>query len=74
MLDALNLDLQNIALTARAIELTTPNFAAPYRIPDNTSEASLLSHATAVLALLEDKPTDSTATQAAKAALRARFA
>jgi hypothetical protein len=73
LLDALTLDLQNIARTARAIELTSPSFAAPYRIPDNPSEAAITTHADAVLLLLEEQPNDSAAIKTAKAALRARF-
>lgn len=73
LLDALTLDLQNIARTARSIGLTENGFAAPYRLPDNTSEAALLTHADAVLKLLEDQQGDPAPLLAAKAALRTRF-
>ena len=73
LLDALTLDFQNIARTARAIELTENGFAAPYRLPDNASERAIVTHADALLQILEDQPADSGATKAAKAALRARF-
>ncbi len=73
LLDALALDFQNIARTARAIELKETGFAAPYRIPDNPSESAITTHADALLVRLEDQPADSAATKTAKAALRARF-
>lgn len=73
LLDALGLDLQNIARTARRIGQQENGFAAPYRIPDNTSESAVTTHADAVLLRLEDQPADSAAVKTAKAALRARF-
>ncbi len=73
LLDALTLDFRNIARTARAIDLTEPGFAAPYRIPDNPAETAIATHADALLTLLEDQPGDSGATTTAKAALRAKF-
>lgn len=73
LLDALSLDFQNIARTARAIELNENGFAAPYRIPDSPAEHVLLTHADALLQILEDQPADSAAIKTAKAALRARF-
>ena len=74
LLDALHLDQRNIARTARAIELAEPGFASsPYRLPDNPAYAAVLTHADALLALLEDKPADTPAQTAAKTALRARF-
>ena len=73
LLDALSLDFQNIARTARAIELNENGFAAPYRIPDSPAEHLLLTHADALLQLLEEQPADTAATKTAKAALRARF-
>ena len=73
LLDALSLDLQNISRTARRIEAKENGFAAPYRLPDNTSESALTTHADSVLKCLEDQATDSAAVKTAKAALRARF-
>ena len=73
LLDALGIDLQNIARTAREIAKTENGFAAPYRIPDNTSESGVTIHTDAVLLRLEDQPADSTAVLSAKAALRDRF-
>ena len=73
-LDALQLDLKNLARTARAIALQDPDFAAPYRLPDNPSEAATLTHADAVLLLLEDQPTDDGPTRDARIARRAKFA
>lgn len=73
LLEALTFDFKDIARTARAIALTENGFATPYRIPDNPSEAAILTHADALLARLEDQPDDSAGTKTAKAALRARF-
>ena len=73
LLDALGLDLQNIARTARQIEQKENGFAAPYRIPDNTSESAITTHTDALLLRLEDQPADTAAVKTAKAALRARF-
>ena len=49
LFDALRLDLQNIARTARAIAETQPGFADKYRLPDNPSQAALLTAADAVV-------------------------
>ncbi len=71
--------MQNIARTARRIGQQENGFAVPYRIPDNTSESSITTHADSVLHLLEDNDDpvadggDTPAQKAAKAALRARF-
>ena len=73
LLDAVMIDLKNLARTARSIELTEKGFAAPSRIPDNPSESAITTYTDAVLQRLEDQPADSAATQTAKAALRARF-
>lgn len=73
LLDALVIDFKNIARTARSIELTENGFAAPYRIPDNPSEAAITTHADALLQRLEEQPADSLPVKTAKAALRARF-
>lgn len=73
LLDALVIDFKNIARTARSIEITENGFAAPYRLPDNPSEAAITTHADALLQRLEDQATDSTPVKTAKAALRARF-
>jgi hypothetical protein len=73
LLDALLLDLQAIARTARAIALKEPDFDTPYTVPANTAETPLLTHADAVLALLDEADDDPPATKTAKAALRAKF-
>jgi hypothetical protein len=73
LFDALGLDLQNIARTARRIEQKENGFAAPYRIPDKTSESAVTTHTDAVRLRLEDQPADSGEVNTAKAALRARF-
>ena len=42
LLDALRLDLQNIARTARAIDANEPGFADKFRPPDSPSQTALL--------------------------------
>ena len=61
------------ASAARRIEAKENGFAAPYRIPENTSESAVTTHADSVLKRLEDQAADSAAVKTAKAALRARF-
>jgi hypothetical protein len=73
LLDALGIDLVNISRTAGRIEQQENGFAAPYRLPDNTSESATLTHTDAVLLRLEDQKDDTAAVKTAKAALRARF-
>jgi hypothetical protein len=75
LLDALRLDLQNIARTARAIRLADASFpSGDYSpVPDDDAETPLVTHADAVLTLFEDAENDITAEKAAKAALRTRF-
>jgi len=73
LVDALVLDLKNIARTAREIDKKQPGFAAPYRIPDNPAESAITTHADSLLARLEDEADDPAAVKPAKAALRARF-
>jgi hypothetical protein len=73
LIDALSMDLKNIARTARCIEFTENGFATPYRLPDTPAESALTTHADAVLATLEDQSTDTASEKTAKAALRARF-
>jgi hypothetical protein len=79
LIDALRLDLKNIARTARSIELKENGFAAPYTIPNNPAESAITTHADAVLKLLEDNNApvaqggDTPEQKTAKAALRARF-
>ena len=75
LLDALSIDLQNIARTARYIELKDKEngFAEPFRLPNNTSEPATVTHTDAVLKRLEDQRGDPAATKTAKAALRTRF-
>ncbi len=73
--DALKLDLQNVARTARSIELrdNENGFATCYRLPNVPTEKAVTTLADAVLARLEDQEKDSAATKTAKTALRARF-
>ena len=52
LLDALRLDLQNIARTARAIDAAEPGFADRYRLPDSPSQTALLTTADAVVLAL----------------------
>ena len=73
LLDALALDLTNIARTAGTIERNENGFAAPYRLPGSPSESALTTHADSVLLRLEDQADDSAAEKTAKAALRAQF-
>jgi hypothetical protein len=49
LVDALRLDLQNMARTARAIEQDEPGFAGKYRVPD--SQSDLLTAADAIIEL-----------------------
>ena len=73
LLDALRLDLQNIARTARAIAQDEPGFADKFRTPDSPSQAALLTAADSFLAQLAIQPGDNAATQTAKTALVAKF-
>ncbi len=73
LIDALRLDLKNIARTARSIELKNNGFAAPYTLPNNPAESAITTHADAVLKLLENNPEETEDQINAKAALRARF-
>ena len=73
LLDDLRLDLQNIARTARSIELDEAGFASPYQLPTNTSDTALTTHANRVLDLLQPQLSDSPAVQAAKADLTQKF-
>ena len=73
LFDALRLDLQNIARTARSIELGEAGFASPYQLPTNTSENALTTHADRVLDRLQPAPGDPPAVLTAKAALTQKF-
>ncbi len=80
LLDALFADFKDIARTSRAIALDEPGFnSAAYRFPANYSEATAVTHAEALLKILEnnDKPVseggDTLEQKAAKAALRTKF-
>lgn len=55
LLDALRLDLQNIARTARAIAQDQPGFADRFKLPANPGQIALLTAADAILAEL-NKP------------------
>lgn len=48
LLDALRLDLQNIARTARAIDASEPGFADKYRLPEGGSQTALITTADAI--------------------------
>lgn len=52
LLDALRLDLQNIARTARAIDADEPGFADKYRTPDSPSQTALITAADPVVLAL----------------------
>ena len=73
LFDSLGIDLVNLSRTAGRIEQQESGFAAPYRLPDNTSNHAVLTHTDAVLLRLEDQADDTAAVKTAKAALRARF-
>ena len=74
LLDALWLDLKLIAGTSRSAALDDPAWpAGSYRLPEDRTETLIRTHADAILALLEDKTTDTPAELAAKAARRAEF-
>lgn len=72
-------DFKNIARTARSIDQTEPGFLAPYHVPASRAESELVTHAEALLKLLEDNTApvadggDSPDQLAAKADLRAKF-
>ena len=53
LLDALRLDLQNVARTARAIAQDEPGFAEKYRLPDSPSQTVLMTAADSVIAELK---------------------
>ena len=53
LLDALRMDLQNVARTARAIEQDEPGFAVKFRLPDSPSQTALLTVADAVVVELK---------------------
>ncbi len=53
LLDAIRLDLQNIARTARAIDQAEPGFAESFRLPDGQGQTALLTTADAYLAELQ---------------------
>jgi hypothetical protein len=71
--DALRLDIQNIARTARAIDQDEPGFAAKFRLPDSSSQAALLTTADSFLRQLVVQPGDNATTQATKTAVAAKF-
>lgn len=73
LLKALSLYCKKIARTAKAIDLHTPGFAAPYLMPEKPGEQPLLTHADGLLQRLDDQPDDSAEELGNKAALRARF-
>ena len=78
LFDALRLDLQNIARTARSIALEQPGFADAFRLPDVPTDGNLLTTGDAYIDRLavkmqDGKPVDDAATQARKAAMVAQF-
>lgn len=60
LLDALRIDLKNIARTAREIEDDKPGFADRFRMPTNNSQAALLTTANR---MVEDLKKDGVAAQ-----------
>jgi hypothetical protein len=73
LVQALQLDLQNITRTAIAIALEQPGFADTFRPPANSNEGAITATADAFLAQLAPQTGDSPATLAAKTALVAKF-
>ena len=53
LLDALRLDLQNVARTSRAIAQDEPGFADKFRLPDSPSQTALVTAADSVIAELK---------------------
>ena len=53
LLDALRLDLQNVARTARAIAQDEPGFSDKFRTPDSPSQTALLTAADSVIVELK---------------------
>ena len=49
LLDALHLDIKDIARTARAIDLNEPGFAVKFRGPVSSSQTALLTAADAIV-------------------------
>ena len=73
LLDALRLDLHNVARTARAIAQDEPGFADHYRLPDTPAQSALMTAADTILQRLQPAAGDSAAAQAAKTALVKKF-
>ena len=73
LVDALRLDLQNIARTANAMEPDEPGMTARFPLPDSASPGPVTASGEAFLAQFKALPTDDAATTAAKAALVAKF-
>jgi hypothetical protein len=73
LIDAVRLDVQNIARTAAVIDYTQPGFAEDFRPPKAYNPAAVLTTADAFLLQLAGKPADDAPTKAAKAALVAQF-
>jgi len=78
LFDALRLDLQNIARTARSIAQEQPGFADAFRLPDEPTDHNLLTTADTfvdhlAVKMQDGKPVDDAATQARKAAMVAEF-
>ena len=74
LLNAVKLDLHNIARTAAAIDQTEPGFADSFGPPSAYNPGALLTAADAFLLQLAVQPGDSAAVKTAKAALVAKFA
>lgn len=73
LFDALRLDLQNIARTARSIAQEQPGFADAFRLPDVPTDGALLTTADAFIGRLAAKTEDDDATRTRKAAMVAQF-
>ena len=73
IIDSMYEQFKDYARTARSIRAVDPAFPQDYRVPEEDSESAATAHAEHLLTLLEDKPGDTPAQLAAKAALRTRF-
>ena len=73
LFDALRLDLQNIARTARSIAQEQPGFADAFRLPDPPTDTALLATADAYISHLAAADDEAAAIKTRKAAMVAAF-
>jgi hypothetical protein len=73
LIDAIRLDVENIARTAKVIDQDEPGFADNFRSPANFNPASWLTTADKFIQQLAVQSGDTPAVQTAKAALVAKF-